>query len=166
MAEYGSMFVVSGLGAILFFGGWNGPIPIFGPELLNWAYAPDLDQESWYISGYLANLAGMINFISKAALGVIVMIWVRWTLPRLRIDQVITMCLKYCTPIAAAMFLGAMLWKFYDWPTLADNPLYQTNHQASKVREPWTRKVSKEIDNESNEISSHQKLSDSMDERK
>ena len=29
MAEYGSMFVVSGLAAILFFGGWNGPIPIF-----------------------------------------------------------------------------------------------------------------------------------------
>ena len=31
MAEYGSMFVVSGLAAILFFGGWNGPIPIFSP---------------------------------------------------------------------------------------------------------------------------------------
>ena len=29
MAEYGSMFLVSGLAAILFFGGWNGPIPIF-----------------------------------------------------------------------------------------------------------------------------------------
>ena len=35
------------------------------------------------------------------------MMWVRWTLPRLRIDQVMTTCLKYCTPIAAAMFLGA-----------------------------------------------------------
>src|SRR5437773_5305196 len=28
MAEYGSMFLVSGLGAVLFFGGWNGPVPI------------------------------------------------------------------------------------------------------------------------------------------
>ena len=28
MAEYGSMFAVSGLAAILFFGGWNGPMPI------------------------------------------------------------------------------------------------------------------------------------------
>ena len=154
MAEYGSMFVVSALGAILFFGGWNGPIPIFGPDMLNLAYP--LGQESWSIPGYLSNLAGMMNLIFKAGLGVIVMIWVRWTLPRLRIDQVITMCLKYCTPIAAAMFLGATLWKFYDWPTLADNPLYQTNPRASKVREPWTRGVSKETDIVNNEISSHQ----------
>jgi hypothetical protein len=43
---------------------------------------------------------------------VIVMIWVRWTLPRLRIDQVITTCLKYCVPIAAIAFLGATLWQF------------------------------------------------------
>ena len=34
------------------------------------------------------------------------MMWVRWTLPRLRIDQVMTTCLKYCTPIAAVMFAG------------------------------------------------------------
>ena len=34
------------------------------------------------------------------------MMWVRWTLPRLRIDQVITTCLKYCVPIAAVAFLG------------------------------------------------------------
>src|SRR5205823_4536299 len=36
MAEYGSMFLVSGLAAILFFGGWNGPIPIF--HMIGWAY--------------------------------------------------------------------------------------------------------------------------------
>src|SRR6476661_9192333 len=34
MAEYGSMFLVSALAAILFFGGWHGPIPLFGPEIL------------------------------------------------------------------------------------------------------------------------------------
>ena len=39
------------------------------------------------------------------------MMWIRWTLPRLRIDQVMTTCLKYCTPIAAAMFAGAMVWQ-------------------------------------------------------
>ena len=41
------------------------------------------------------------------------MMWVRWTLPRLRIDQVMKTCLKYCTPIAAAMFIGAVLWTYY-----------------------------------------------------
>lgn len=107
MAEYGSMFAVSGLASILFFGGWNGPIPI--TQLLGMAYEPG---ESWNILGYLANFLGMANFILKAVLFVIVMMWVRWTLPRLRIDQVMTTCLKYCTPLAAACFLGAVVWTY------------------------------------------------------
>ena len=53
----------------------------------------------------------MCNFIIKAVLGVTCMIWLRWTLPRLRIDQVITTCLKYCVPMASAMLAGAMLWR-------------------------------------------------------
>jgi len=46
----------------------------------------------------------------KCVLGVTLMMWVRWTLPRLRIDQVMTTCLKYCTPLACGMFLGAAVW--------------------------------------------------------
>ena len=65
--------------------------------------------------GYLANLLGCLNFIFKCILGVTFMMWVRWTLPRLRIDQVMKTCLKYCTPIAAVMFLGAVLWT-YEFP--------------------------------------------------
>ena len=76
MAEYGSMFIVSGLAAILFFGGWNGPIPIFGA-------CSGRPTESFAWLQYVANLAGCVNFIGKAVLGVVVMMWVRWTLPRL-----------------------------------------------------------------------------------
>ncbi|MEZ6070710.1 MAG: NADH-quinone oxidoreductase subunit NuoH [Pirellulales bacterium] len=104
MAEYGSMFIVSGLAAILFFGGWNGPIPLAG--LLG------LTDANGELAGYLGRFLGMLNFVFKSVLGVTVMIWVRWTVPRLRIDQVMTMCLKYCTPIAAVMFLGATLWTY------------------------------------------------------
>lgn len=104
MAEYGSMFAVSGLAAILFFGGWNGPVPV--ASLLG------LVSENGPLAGYLGNFLGMLNFIFKCCLGVTVMMWVRWTLPRLRIDQVMKTCLKYCTPIAAAMFLGAIFWTF------------------------------------------------------
>ena len=98
MAEYGSMFLVSGLAVTLFLGGWNGPIPLFSilASVVGW--------ESWPTTGFLgclAGLAGCVNFITKSVLGVTVMIWVRWTLPRLRIDQVITMCWKYCVPIVA-----------------------------------------------------------------
>lgn len=105
MAEYGSMFAVSGLAAILFFGGWNGPIPV--ASLLG------LTHENHAFLGYLGNFLGMLNFIFKCCVGVTVMMWARWTLPRLRIDQVMKVCLKYCTPIAAVMFLGAVLWAYY-----------------------------------------------------
>jgi NADH-quinone oxidoreductase subunit H len=54
----------------------------------------------------------MLNFILKVVIFVTVMMWVRWTLPRLRIDQVMTTCLKYCTPLAAFCFLGAVLWTY------------------------------------------------------
>jgi NADH-quinone oxidoreductase subunit H len=104
MAEYGSMITVSALAAILFFGGWNGPIP-FTEEI-------GLTHANHPVLGYLGNLVGFFNMILKATVGVIVMIWVRWTLPRLRIDQVMKLCLKYCVPIAAVMFLGATLWTY------------------------------------------------------
>ena len=55
----------------------------------------------------------MCNFITKAVLGVVFMIWLRWTLPRLRIDQVMTTCLKYCVPLGSAMLAGVMLWMYF-----------------------------------------------------
>ena len=107
-AEYASMFVLSGLGAILFLGGWNGPVPIgqwlveLAPQTGAWAD----------VAVVLAKMLGLCNFIIKCVLGVVFMMWLRWTLPRLRIDQVITTCLKYCVPLAAAMFVGAMIWLY------------------------------------------------------
>ena len=104
MAEYGSMVAVSGLGAILFLGGWHGPIPV--ADLLG------LTHDNHAILGWLGELLGACNFLFKAFLGVTFMMWLRWTLPRLRIDQVMTTCLKYCVPLAAAMFVGVMLWTY------------------------------------------------------
>lgn len=130
MAEYGSMFVVSGLAAILFFGGWHGPLPLFG--WLHWAYVPG--ETAWKLTGYLANLAGCLNFTTKAVIGVTVMMWVRWTLPRLRIDQVITMCWKYCVPIAAVCFLGVLFWQYYQLPFLNDVAPWG---DRAAVREHW-----------------------------
>jgi NADH-quinone oxidoreductase subunit H len=125
MAEYGSMFAVSGLASILFFGGWNGPLPI--THWLGLAHATNP------LLHYLGNLLGMLNFMFKCSLGILLMMWVRWTLPRLRIDQVMKTCLKYCTPIAAAMFLGAMVWK-YELPgglgILRSTPM-------AEIREGW-----------------------------
>lgn len=105
MAEYASMFAVSVLGAILFCGGWNGPIPI-----ADWL---GLHHDNGAIAGYLGNLLGLANIILKGSLGVLSMMWARWTLPRLRIDQVMTTCLKYCIPLASILLVAAMIWTFY-----------------------------------------------------
>jgi NADH-quinone oxidoreductase subunit H len=104
MAEYGSMLSVSLLASILFLGGWHGPIPV--ASLLGFT------ADNGPVLGYLGQLVGATNLIIKGVIGVSVMMWVRWTLPRLRIDQVMTTCLKYCVPIAAVMFVGATLWHF------------------------------------------------------
>lgn len=140
MAEYGSMFTVSALASTLFFGGWNGPVPIF--DILGWSYTPEeVAAGTFRVTGYLANLAGCGNFILKAVVGVTVMMWVRWTLPRLRIDQVMTTCLKYCVPLAAFCFLGTVLWQYgffvvdRSFPSL--NDLMPAQHRGA-VREAWT----------------------------
>lgn len=132
MAEYGSMFLVSGLCAILFLGGWHGPIPLF--DLLGWSYGEGVT--AFRVTGYLANLAGCVNLILKGVVGVTVMIWVRWTLPRLRIDQVMTTCLKYCVPLAAFCFVGVLAWQLLGVPGLNDL-IPVTPSGPGGIRESW-----------------------------
>lgn len=134
MAEYGSMFSVSLLASILFLGGWNGPIPL--TEILG------LNGEVGTWTWYLGSLLGAANLIGKATLGVCIMMWIRWTLPRLRIDQVMTTCLKYCTPIAAAMFLGAVIWQ-YNFPHKNLFGLQDRPEATYAVSEGWQRAADK-----------------------
>jgi NADH-quinone oxidoreductase subunit H len=95
MAEYGSMFAVSGIACMMFLGGWGlgygEPTALLGP--------------------ILGNVINVFVFIAKAWFLVFVMMWVRWTLPRLRIDQVMMTCLKYLLPISCALLLGVALWR-------------------------------------------------------
>ncbi len=136
MAEYGSMFIVSALAAILFLGGWHGPVPIGRP--IAEGIATVIGWLPWFnsvwIADYLANLFGCVNLIFKACLGVTFMIWIRWTLPRLRIDQVITMCWKYCVPLAAFGFLGVLFWQSAQLPSLL--PTFKSSAMGA-VRENW-----------------------------
>ncbi len=129
MAEYGSMILVSALAAILFFGGWHGPLPIFSGMMDTLPY---LAECVWFTT--LANLFGVANVLLKASVGVVLMMWVRWTFPRLRVDQVITMCLKYCVPISAFCLLGTLLWTALGIPFL--NDLLPAQNRAL-VREGW-----------------------------
>lgn len=135
MAEYGSMFLVSGLAVILFFGGWHGPLPIFSDALLPAAV------DSWPLL-MASKVAGLIVFISKTVVGVTVMMWVRWTLPRLRIDQVITTCLKYCVPLAAICFIGVIGWTLGRLPT--GNLIAPHGDGMAAVRETWLQGVTQD----------------------
>jgi NADH-quinone oxidoreductase subunit H len=95
MAEYASMFAVSGLAALLFLGGWHTGFLPFEPSA------------QFGIFGHLINIG---VFVLKGWFLVGVMMWIRWSLPRLRIDQVMMTCLKYFLPISCVLLIGVCLW--------------------------------------------------------
>ncbi len=103
LAEYASMFLVSAVAAILFLGGWDDGFGIV--RALKGNSTNVLDP------GVIAgNLLGAGVLMLKASKLVLIQIWVRWTLPRLRIDQVMTTCLKYLLPMSCALFLAAVVY--------------------------------------------------------
>jgi NADH-quinone oxidoreductase subunit H len=102
MAEYGSMFAVSGIAVIVFLGGWSIGVPFELSTVLESAIG---------VAGFwLGNLINVVVFILKGWFLVFIMMWVRWTLPRLRIDQVMMMCWKYIVPISCVLIGGVSLW--------------------------------------------------------
>jgi NADH-quinone oxidoreductase subunit H len=119
MAEYGSMFAVSGIATILFLGGWytGTGLEQFLEAAIGfgvWPTADDAGAGAYALYG-LGKAMNVFVFIIKCWLLVFVMMWVRWTLPRLRIDQVMMTCLKYLLPISCVMLLGASLMALL-WP--------------------------------------------------
>ena len=83
LAEYLNLFIVSGVAALLFFGGWM-PLHIPGWEGFN------------EIMDYIPSV---LWFIIKAIAISFVIIWFKWTFPRLRIDQLLNLEWKYLLPI-------------------------------------------------------------------
>ncbi len=83
LAEYLNLFVVSGVATLLFFGGWM-PLHIPGWDLFNMVM-------DW--------IPSVLWFIGKAILISFIIIWFKWTFPRLRIDQMLALEWKYLLPI-------------------------------------------------------------------
>ncbi len=86
LAEYSDMFVVSAIAATVFLGGWHAPFP------------------------FLSFIPGIVWFVSKAAFLVLVQMWLRWTLPRLRVDQLMHICWKIFLPFSFVNLLLVSLW--------------------------------------------------------
>src|SRR6266702_4911162 len=88
LGEYIGMFAVSGLAITLFLGGWHAPL-----SFLTW-----IPSYGW--------------FFGKLFCLVALLIWVRGTLPRLRIDQLMNFAWKFMLPMALVNILVAAVWYF------------------------------------------------------
>lgn len=87
LAEFGNVFMVGLIGATLFFGGWLSPLG--HPDPLH--------------------IPGFFWLMAKALVIVIFLMWVRWTLPRLRVDQLMALAWKLLIPAGfLAMFIVAV----------------------------------------------------------
>lgn len=84
LAEYLNMFIIAGLAATVFLGGWM-PLHIAGLDGFN------------TVMDYIP---GIVWFLAKAFLIVWIMLWIKWSFPRLRIDQILKLEWKYLMPLA------------------------------------------------------------------
>lgn len=92
-AEWANIWIMSAILTTLFLGGWQSPLLIEVSVL-----------------GRGLELSGILFFAGKCLILTFVIIWVRWTLPRLRVDQLMSLCWKYLTPIAFVNILGVLIW--------------------------------------------------------
>src|SRR2546422_9879215 len=90
LGEYIGMFAVSGLAITLFLGGWHAPF-----RFLSW-----IPSYIWFFG----KLLGLIALF----------IWVRGTLPRLRMDQLMNFAWKFMLPMALINLLAAGIWRFLE----------------------------------------------------
>ncbi|MGC2636234.1 MAG: NADH-quinone oxidoreductase subunit NuoH [Acidobacteriaceae bacterium] len=99
LAEYLEMFSVSALAITLFLGGWSSPF------------------------SFLAWIPSWIWFFSKLVVFVCFFIWVRGTLPRLRMDQLMNLAWKFMLPMSLIVIFSAGVWRFLPHAVAGSAPL-------------------------------------------
>lgn len=133
-AEYAGIFVVGAIQATLFLGGWNSPLGTADPIYLAIGYDP-IEAGRAYFSGAISggaqsagwpgiaeamgvgplgllalNLYSIFWFSAKVMTMIWLQMWLRWTLPRIRIDQVLYCCVKVLLPFSLVMLVGSAVW--------------------------------------------------------
>jgi NADH-quinone oxidoreductase subunit H len=95
LAEWGTLYVIGAVIATLFLGGWQVPI--------------------WTNNAVLLNLSQFVVFFLKSYFWAFVAMWIRATLPRIRVDQLMSVCWKYLVPIGFINLIGTAVWMLI-WP--------------------------------------------------
>ena len=96
LAEYLNMFIIAGIAATVFLGGWQ-------PFQINAAWAEGFNAAMAWIPSY-------IWFMGKVFALVFLSLWVRWTFPRLRIDQLLSLEWKILMPVSLLNLLLMAIW--------------------------------------------------------
>lgn len=99
LAEYLNLFITSGIATTLFLGGWM-PFHIPGLDGLN---------------SVMDAIPGAVWFVGKTFAVVFLLMWIRWSFPRLRIDQVQTLEWKYLMPLSLVIMMATVICKVYGW---------------------------------------------------
>lgn len=96
LEEWANLYLIAAVSVALFLGGWQIPVGV----------------EAWAAekSVVIVHLLQFASFFIKALSIVFVIIWIRWTLPRVRVDQLMGMCWKYFVPIGFACLIGNAVW--------------------------------------------------------
>jgi NADH-quinone oxidoreductase subunit H len=94
LAEYTEMILIGALFATLFLGGYQSPV-----------------GEQWLVAApvWLSVPIHGLVFLSKSLLALFVMVWIRWTLPRYRVDQVMRLCWLVLVPLCLVALFGLAL---------------------------------------------------------
>ncbi|MEM8874972.1 MAG: complex I subunit 1 family protein [Planctomycetota bacterium] len=106
LAEYAGMVTTSAVCVALFFGGWHIPyLDYLFPSLLGGAIDPAdrsiISAEFWYIA-----ILRMGVFMVKTVLILFIFMWVRWSLPRFRFDQIMQIAWRSMIPIGLLLVIG------------------------------------------------------------
>jgi NADH-quinone oxidoreductase subunit H len=141
MAEYTEMFIISATATVLFLGGYLSPVE---------------QLQDLRLLG-LPNVGlGAVWLIAKAWSLIFVMMWLRWTLPRLRVDQLMHVAWKVLLPISLVLMIltgGLVLWKptalgfpwdrYVGWPLVVATLAYLVVGVLRAVR--WSRRRPQEL---------------------
>lgn len=100
LAEFAEVFVMSSAVTALYLGGWHLPFL-------------DIEQMGFVMPMGLVILIQFTVYMVKALALVFVVMWLRWTLPRLRVDQLMGFCWKGLVPFAFINLLGTAIWMWF-----------------------------------------------------